>query len=581
MATRTKAILLLLPLVLSSCGEDPSKPKECEIEDIYSYPYRVYYSDAYFSGDSKKEDIRLATLSMSMTQAMDPYRSKANPGNVEFVERIVETSGMGNLYFSPAYFEESAPDTTAFGIASKKLSDGSNLVWAFIGTGTRDAEWATNFMLGEEGDAEGFAFAAEQVKQGLADYIAQKGIEGKTSLYITGYSRCGGTANLLGGMLDDEMDGGAMHIGKAEIDFDHTYVYTVETPAASVNPAFDSPKYGNIHNYINFNDAIPLMAPKAWGFNRLGVTHCYPDRLTDIRYAQKRDVFLTFLRETLGEPYDYPDNTWDSSADPSLVSFPSYRRHVQSLINETALDLIHDRSTYAAEYEKTAGWLVEFFLADPRSSYLTSVIRSSILAIARYKDSLLEAVEDLVSGRIEEGKAKILGICDKVLTDKGHAKEIIAEIIDKAEPLFPLIGEAMGSSEELDLSAINKVMVGVSPFHERYTTSIWLMAGDSQYGRNEEPWTNDGSYYRLQVAPCRDFALSTQEGTSLFACSGGKINSSYVSASIDGDVLSLCLPKNSSYQYRASSEAGIALYDVDLFGAETPLKEALPQTGTF
>ena len=581
MAARTKAIFLLLPLVLSSCGEDPSKPKECSIEDIYSYPYRVFYSDSYFSGDSTKEDIRLASLSMAMTQATQPYRSEAHPESTEYIERILETSGMGNLFLSPAYFEPPAPDTTAFGIASKKMQDDSNLVWVFIGTGTRATEWADNFALGEEGDAQGFLFAAEQVRKGLGDYLVEKGIEGKTSLYVTGYSRCGAIANLLGGMLDDEIESQENTFGKAEVDFRRTYVYTVEAPAASINAAFDSEKYANIHNYYNLNDPIPVMAPRTWGFHRLGVDHCYPDRLTDIRYAQKKDTFLTFLKQTVGKSFDYPDDTWDALHDPAYSSFPSYSRFLQPMVSEFAEQFIHDRVTYADNYEEAVGWLVEFFMEDPRSSYLISIIRTSLIGLALYKDALIDAATQLVSGQIEEGKAKLFDICDKVFRDKGHAKEIIAEILRKAEPLFPLIREAMESSEEFDLDGISQISSGIYPFHERYPTAIWIMTGDSQYGYNEEAWTNDGSYYHLKLSPYRDFSLSTADGTKMFVSANGQIETSYVSASIEQEELHLYLPKNATYEYKAIYDTGISLSDVNRFGDETIIKQGMAPAGTF
>ena len=581
MATRTKAFLLLLPLVLSSCGEDPSKPKECSIEDIYSYPYRVFYSDAYFSGDSTKEDIRLASLSMAMTQATQPYISNARPENTEYIERMLETSGMGNLFLSPAYFEPPAPDTTAFGIASKKMADESNLVWVFIGTGTRATEWALNFALGEEGDAQGFLFAAEQVKKGLADYLVEKGIEGKTSLYVTGYSRCGAIANLLGGMLDDEMESQTNIFGKAEVDFNRTYIYTVEAPAASANVSFDSAKYANIHNYYNLNDPIPIMAPRSWGFHRLGVDHCYPDRLTDIRYAQKKDAFLTFLKKTMGEPFDYPDDTWDILSDPAYSSFPSFGRHLQEKVSEFATKIMHDRATYSSNYEEAIGWLIDFFMEDPRSAYLISVIRSSLIGLAIYKDALLDAAKQLISGEVEEGKTKIFNICDQVFRDKGRAKEIIAEILQEAEPLFPLIRETMKSSEEFDLDSLSQISAGIFPFHERYPTAIWIMTGDSQYGYNEEAWTNDGSYYHLKLSPYRDFSLSTADGTKMFVSANGQIETSYVSASIEQEELHLYLPKNATYEYKAIYDTGISLFDVNRFGDETIIKQGMAPVGTF
>ena len=580
MKNRMMATLFLLPLCLSSCGENQPPLIEYPFHDGGGYPYRAFYSDAFFSGDSTMVDARLASLTSSASLISRRFISKEEPRETKYASDFMEACGMEDVYFSPSYYQEPTETSIAYGIASKKISD-KTLVWTFVVGEGYGLEWLSNFDIGAEGDCHGFAACAAEVVNGLKNYIVTKPIEGNVCLLLTGYSRGAAVANLAGASLDDLMNEGEAAIGKATISFKDTYVYGCETPATTSRLDYAAPKYRNIHNFLNQNDPIPMVPPRIWGLNVIGQRHYYPDRLTDIRYPTQREALLATLESIFGKKQGYPDEDWTTVADPKAERYPSMHRALVQLFNGTGGALVGTRAEFAADYQEAFGRLIHFMMEDSRSGALIDAITGRLFAIMLKQGELMQALDLIKEGKYTDGKEKLLKVCRGIFEKTPNIITILEYAVGIVEPLFPLIKRANDLGIEFNVMAYTGAFSAVIDFHYRFVTAAWAATCDGQHGGPGNPsWITDGTYYRLSVSPVQDFTLTLDDGTSVLTVVEGKIDSSIVSASIADGTLTAFLPKNGKYGYSSSASSDVELFDVDWFGNETAVRSDMPVSGT-
>lgn len=101
---------------------------------------------------------------------------------------------------------EDTPHTIGVLIGQKRLryhsgeETGYTLVPVVVRGGGYSREWKGNFIIGSEGESEGFRIAADKLYAELSDYLdryelAEKAEEGDVKFWPVGYSRGGGAAN--------------------------------------------------------------------------------------------------------------------------------------------------------------------------------------------------------------------------------------------------------------------------------------------------------------------------------------------------------------------------------------------------
>ncbi|WP_405357911.1 lipase family protein [Ruminococcus sp.] len=206
-----------------------------------------YYGDSYFdfAGDADNEHLRTfsAALAFSVlgTSGEDTIELMTNIG-MEPDSIVMEDMVSGT------------PDTIGTVIAKKQLKD-QPLVAVAIRGSDYAGEWANNVTVGTEGDASGFAAAAAKVAQRIQTYLNDNDIA-KAKIWVVGYSRAGGVANLIGKAMNE--DPGAFRTNAEDI-----YVYTYEAPRCSENDTV----YKNIHNIFDVNDLVPHFYPESWGLH--------------------------------------------------------------------------------------------------------------------------------------------------------------------------------------------------------------------------------------------------------------------------------------------------------------------------
>ena len=297
-----------------------------DLTDIY------YYTDEVFSGSAIDYNEHLATMSMNLTAAAFGRRTSDVGDNVYAnhfanLKQLLSDIGCEDVNFfanedyqmKPAYYgEDGRFSTIAVGISQKEIvmdRESYTLVPIAIRGDSYEAEWSSNVTIGSNGEAKGFANAANQVFGHVENYIKNYGLaekvqEGKVKFWVVGYSRAGATANLTSKRLVDAF---------ASVGND-IYGYTFEAPMGGVPSAalnFDytgNGTYPTIHNTVNELDFVTLVAPTEMGFIRYGVDHLIGTDYINGETVESQIYLnrLKLMQEQLNaiNPYYHFDERW-------------------------------------------------------------------------------------------------------------------------------------------------------------------------------------------------------------------------------------------------------------------------------
>ena len=237
-----------------------------------------HYSDAYFVGSARYYNEHLATMSscVAIAGGNTVYEGAYTPEKgAKDIVNLFESAGFKNIYIhfpEPEFYGKDSEilSTIGYAIASKDIIINGytqTLIAVAVRGGGYEDEWASNAILGDGvGEARGFGDAANQVEQGIYDYISKYGLNaGSSKFWISGFSRGGATTNLVSKRLTDKY-------GENNV-----YAYCFEAPKGGVYSELkDGRSYANIHCVINATDIVPYMATTEMGFIRYGVDHMLP-----------------------------------------------------------------------------------------------------------------------------------------------------------------------------------------------------------------------------------------------------------------------------------------------------------------
>jgi len=121
---------------------------------------------------------------------------------------------------------------------------------------------------------EGFSKAADDVMEALAAHVATNRIDlSKAKIFVTGHSRGGSVANIIGSRLDNASEG-PIASPFAAVKRENVFVYTIACPNVTIKETKETadPKYANIYNIISPEDLVPLLPLPAWHGKRYGRT---------------------------------------------------------------------------------------------------------------------------------------------------------------------------------------------------------------------------------------------------------------------------------------------------------------------
>lgn len=279
-----------------------------------------YYTDDFFFKRASLYNPSLATMSLCLELSSwsshekkkwyDPDIQPENPAYwedklVNAKSLLVGEEGLRFEEFAANAFWEAAPQTNSIGVCAarktiKRHKDdpGYTLIAVVVRGGGYGSEWGSNFEIGEDGDHAGFDKARDEVIRFLKEkYIPKIGNDEpqELKLWIVGYSRGGATANMVAGTINDN----PYELGRY-IDDENIFCYTFEAPQGVYEDHLTG-HYENIHNVVNTNDLVPLVAPSNWGFYRYNhtATHYLPSRYTtnEKTFQQQKNAMLQQLED--------------------------------------------------------------------------------------------------------------------------------------------------------------------------------------------------------------------------------------------------------------------------------------------
>lgn len=314
-------------------------------ESIF-YPYE--YSDEWFGGSSYNYNHNLATLALNISLAS--FNSFDDAHRDENIRKMLEECGYNVKTYG---YQTEGYDTSAVALAQKTVTlNGENctLLIAAIRSGNYGMEWGGNMRVGTGENHLGFDLAKEIILNYLNDYFATEPLSGRVKLLISGYSRGGSIANLVGAELTDGSYAKSLDeadsIAKAELKKEDIFTFTFEAPRCTRKSTANDEIYGNIVNIINPNDYVPRFATDKWGFTRYGTEYFLPsaDNCENYEsYYQKAGDVFNEMMEGTGKKFSSSFyNTEDSRSVGAMLD---------SLMDKLTDEVLGDQATYSAKYE--------------------------------------------------------------------------------------------------------------------------------------------------------------------------------------------------------------------------------------
>lgn len=389
------------------------------------------YDDSYFAKPSNTFNPDLAYSSICL--AASAYNSVLAP----WADYAAETAGknvrdlLEKLEFENVEIDSSTAsyggkpenDSIAAAIANKKITvegEDYTVIAVALRGGGYEREWHDNFVVGDDTDHDGFARASRKVLTAINEYIAEQEISGNVKFWITGFSRSAATANLVAARIaEGAVTGEAITGGAVAYDFEDLYAYCFATPANTVSFSAANQWYAGIYSVINPVDAVPMVAPGAWGYTRYGKTLYLPSAGLSSAYS----TYNTLLENT----YAYV-----TGGDYELDEF-----QMKKLI-DIDVDVYHDLGTISGMKvdvelladDNNSGFMQEAFLVE----YVDILANDGFQDRDHYLKYYQNAISDLIGticGDPEESEKLINGLGESLdwgkyalLAAYGAAKDV-------------------------------------------------------------------------------------------------------------------------------------------------------------
>ncbi len=236
------------------------------------------YNDGLFLNDATEMSPEMAKMGIALAAAAYDRNTIKNLLESEEMNFVVEDNSasydrVNNLL--TIYNNDYVAYTIAHKIITYQEKDYIVYCVPVKGTGG-NAEWYSNFNLGDGVEHEGFSNAARTVYMDLCTHLVSDEYDKtQTIVFFTGHSRGAAVANLLAGWLTKEDI-----IGNDGFAFtNHIFAYTFACPAISREA---NTLLTNIYNFNNPGDMIPLLPLEKWGYDRHGISYEFmPDVIMD------------------------------------------------------------------------------------------------------------------------------------------------------------------------------------------------------------------------------------------------------------------------------------------------------------
>ena len=583
--------LILLPILFVSVGCSKSDKISFRCDD---FTFDTYYNDSYFYLDNHEvhQEIALASHAMALAtfNGNKDYALRSN-----YLRDLWQKEKFEHIWMSDSFYKKPETDSIGFGIASKKIEDFTLLAIAVRG-GNYDAEWTSNLTLGPDGNAQGFDEASDHVIEGLTSFIANYEVTGRIKIWISGYSRAAITSNMTAGKILYRMSQSDLIDKNVIYTSDDIYAYCFEPPMGVMLPLQEvrGDLYHGIHNFLNYNDFVPLVAPYEWGFTRYGTDHYYPDRLNDIYFDDKeREKIITLYHFSYGAQNfaDYTVDSWkffdvgEARAKPDNLPResinPSQGRFSRALIHELALTGIESRDSYYSFVQEGMREIMAAVMgANDKIEKID--LKNLVKIVFEYdfiKSLIMEIEEDQTSQFAMDAQMLFLQMFG--------ANE---ENFDEVQQLYTdnfvflnLFAKAFAIRKDIMTQLLFRDnAMGIAIGHMPEVSYSFLSACDTRFLGKDACKMNDGTYQILHIQEPTSFTLVEKNlKREVFSYKEEIMKSGYLSAEkfADGSI-DIYLPKNGSYEYVCDS-LGLRLGSVDPVMGESDTNIVLPMQGEF
>ena len=586
-------ICLLLPMLTSLCS--CSKSDKISFQSC-DFTFDTYYNDSYFLLDNKEyhEEIALASHAMALAtfNGDEDYSQRS-----KYLRELWEKEHFDNIYMNDSFYQIPWTDSIGYGLASKHISlnkEDFTLIAVAVRGGNYDGEWASNFTIGLEGDAQGFKEATNQVIEGLTSYLKNYSISGKVKFWISGDSRAAITSNMVAGEILKMYEANQYLTSEVQYNDDDIYAYCFEPPLG-VEITLENARreiYHGIHNLVNYNDFVPLVAPFEWGFARYGVDHYYPDRLNDIYFDEsEREKIISLYHFTYGaEKFtDYSVDKWkffdigekanENNLAREMVN-PSQGRFNHDLIHELAVNGIQTRDMYAKYVQQgIRDLMATIFGLNPDIEKLN--LKNLVSIIFEY-----DFVRTLIMELQEDQSTQFAMDVELLFLQIFGANEKNFDNIEKLYNGNALLLSFFANAYQYRKDVLTQLLyrdnaMGLLVTHMPEVSYSFLCACDSRFMGNKKCKLNDGTYKVLHIDKPASFTLFEKNiKKEVFAYKDRKMNSKHLSGEklADGS-LNIYLPNNGAYEYICNSN-GVSLGYIDPLKGETLTTNGLPSSGT-
>ncbi len=398
---KKKVVFLIALCSLASCnnGSAPIRADKEEATGSYEMPYRGGTVEASF----KTSDYDVPSTTYSKEIALDAFCFAMVANTQKGLDAYYHDLGFENPYYPQRYIDgKHEIQSCHYGFAARKMN-GFYLITAALDGMQYQLEWYDNFYLGKEGLQESYRIVAESVYEDLGAYLKQYAGY-KTKVLISGYSRLGAVAEILGVYLNQD-------VAQYQMTVDDVYVYSFEASLSTPDPV----EYQNIHHVYNREDPVPYIPPKEYGFSFFGVSH---------------DIYSDHLVEYVKEEFDTEIKDYIPSSE-----YPTRASVVQKALSILLEAHTDDPSAFDVSTREKYAELLQEHLARPISHFAAAGMDSLADALTKRMDginplSLLGSEEKIVA--FIAGLAKDVGITD-------YTEEEIAEDVKALLPLLNTI----------------------------------------------------------------------------------------------------------------------------------------------
>lgn len=544
------------------------------------YGLDFHYNDTLFEASAFKYSPELATMSLNV--AMSAFNSIGvdYPEKSRNIQRLMKDLDAAHFEVNEAYVKKPTPSSIGIAVGHRDIVvEGKTytLLITAVRGGGYELEWCGNFLIGTEGDHNGFLAAAEQVVAFQKKYVADQGLTGDMKVWIMGFSRAAATSNLTGALLNKAGKAGNDTLGRdlsgvlganTTLHQKDAFVYCFEAPAGAFILPGDTPAsafvdHQNIHSIINPCDLVPQVAPKDLSFSRYGSDFILPSPAANWKeYKRARNV----MKDTLFALHtDYSKSYTIDDFSRTSLGCGTLDIYVRDVFHLMSKEEIKSRPNYVGKFQDGIIDILQVVMGGVSLPW-EKIIKSSFSHI-----NVFELIKKYWSDNSNYDKVKAYftdcfkkGFVDAGVDISGHEKQI-AQIISN---LIPMLKNILIHHPMYIAAAIRGGSI-VMTAHYPELCLAWMRSMDKNYTPSPMPQASDNGWsgsYRIarfsgdvEIKVFEGLGASSANSTPVAVIAGDEpidIETSDVVAFVNPDRETLIyLPVEDEYAFEVVAQA--------------------------